>query len=122
MPSRYAGTSVAGGVVTVSGIQGPSSSQRTWSSTHRHAASATAAQVSGVRAGIGRYSARGTTQLAVTGAPSQHGRMCPHRSQRECEVSQRILAPQLSQSMSSIAPILTRRAPPRTVPRGRRGP
>ena len=68
MPSRYAGTSVAGGVVTDSGIQGPASSQRTWSSTHRQAAPATAAYVSGVRAGIWRYSARGTTQLAVTGS------------------------------------------------------
>lgn len=32
--------------------------------------------------------------------------MYPQRSHRECDVSQRIRAPQLSQSMSSIAPIL----------------
>ena len=58
-----------------------------------------------VPAGPGAVSpGAGTTQLAVTGAPSQHGRMWPHRSQREWEVSQRIRAPQLSQSMSSIGP------------------
>jgi hypothetical protein len=32
--------------------------------------------------------------------------MYPHRSQRECDVSQRIRAPQLSHSMSLIAPII----------------
>jgi hypothetical protein len=31
-----------------------------------------------------------------SGAPSQQGTMCPQRSHRWCEVSQRIVAPQLS--------------------------
>ena len=37
----------------------------------------------------------------LTGAPSQHGRMYPHRSHRECDVSHRICAPQLSHSIGS---------------------
>ena len=43
----------------------------------------------------------------LTGAPSQHGRMYPHRSHRECDVSHRICAPQLSHSIAST----TRRLP-----------
>jgi len=34
--------------------------------------------------------------------------MYPHRSHRECDVSQRIAAPQLSQAISSIGRILPR--------------
>ena len=48
--------------------------------------------------------------------------MYPHRSQRECEVSQRIVAPQLSQSMSFIVCILPASAPTAGVDRGRVAP